>query len=377
MADVNLPSISELGQMDFLPSAQFQQANNQINLANMFQQQNLATGQEDLLTKQLANQLTQQTNPLKTQRMGLENTGLDIANTIKNVEARTKQALEPDDINAQRQKMLTELDDDKLKQFASRASWEMMQDDPKLQASGLRKIMASKAEFDRRNKQSDVLEKVAAEGANSANVANIHAGASRDVANINSDARRAVAETKAKGVQDFDQALAQGKFKTLESALTYATMQAQFAQNPDEQATWTNRARQLETLTQNKALAGSAGKIDPGAATGLPTIQTRSGFATPTAQPGVQGAFDLGPNNERLAGVVEKIRAIPDPQERANAAKALENQVNGKAPQAGATPSAQVQAPAGKVAVISPDGKKGFIPADQLEAATKQGYKQR
>jgi hypothetical protein len=54
----------------------------------------------------------------------------------------------------------------------------------------------------------------------------------------------------------------------------------------------------------------------------------------PAPEPGVSGAFDLGPNNERLNQTVRAIQSIKDPQERANAVAALEAQLNGARPPA-------------------------------------------
>lgn len=380
MADVNLPSINELGAMGGMDFGAYQQAQNQIGLANLFQQQNLASGAADLQTKNLANQYSEQANPLRLDKLGLENVGTGYDNTLKRVESETKAALQGDDIASKRQKMLADMDETKLKQLETRAQWEMMQEDPKVRESGMRKLMASKAEWERRNKHTDDMEKIKLQGQNSMDVAKVHAGATERSAQISADARRQIAESKNKGVASFDDAVRLGKFKTIESALTYATIQLQTAESLEDQQAWAVRAKQFEDLLRNKALASSNGKIDPGAATNLPTIQVPSAIrvpTAPTAQPGMSGGFDLGPNQEKLPAVVDAIRKIANPQERANAAKALESQVNGmsqQAPRAAAIPGSGGGA---RIPVVSPDGKMGSVPPDQLEAAMAAGYKKR
>lgn len=336
MADVNFPSINELGQMEFMSPMAFQQAQKQIGLANLFQQQNLQSGAEDLRTKQLANAYSEQANPLRINQLGLQNAGMESENTIKGVEARTKSALEQDDINSKRQKMLAGLDEDKLKQFQARAEWELMQDDPALQASGMKKIMASKAEFDRRNKQADELQKIAAQGENSKAVANIHAGATLGAARIAADSRQAVAAAKKQGVMDFDQALASGKIGT-DKLLAMAVMGATTATDPETQAMWQQRAQLLERMNNNKAgLYGRGGQVDI-SGMNVPTIQPQSAFGTPPQAP---------------------MRPAAPP-----------------VPQGQDIPTGK---PAGgRVSVVSPDGKVGSIPADQLQQALKAGYKQR
>ncbi len=48
MADVNLPALPSLDQMQFLDPRFIQQANTQMDLGNQFAQQNLASGAQDL-----------------------------------------------------------------------------------------------------------------------------------------------------------------------------------------------------------------------------------------------------------------------------------------------------------------------------------------
>jgi hypothetical protein len=308
MADVNLPDFKDLASMEFMSPMAFQQANNQIGLANQFQQQNLAMGEADLRTKALANMFAEQANPLKVQQLGLTNEGMGFENTTKRVQAETDEALKEENIMAKRQKMLADLDENKLKQFMSRAEMEMMSDDPKLQASGQKKIMMSRSELERRNKHADEMEKVKQQGANSLAVANVGAGATLGAARIGADSRIQAATAKAKGVMDFDSAVAAGKI-TPDKALVYAAVQAQNADNPEDQAKWIARAKQFEQIVQNKASASKVGTPDVGAMANVPTIQPQSAFqgngatgsfAPPPASTVPQGAVDMLKKNPAL-----------------------------------------------------------------------------
>lgn len=311
MADVNLPSFSELGQMEFMSPMAFQQAQNQMGLANQFQQQNLAMGQEDLRAKALANMFSEQSNPLKINKLGLENEGMGYENTVKQVEADTAAALKEENIMAKRQKMLAELDENKLKQFMSRAEMEMMSDDPKLQASGQKKIMMSKAELDRRNKQQDELAKIAAQGQNSLAVANVGAAATRYSADKNAASRQALAAAKGQGASDIYTALRTGKM-TPDKAAIAAYALSEVESDPVERERLLGIAKVAEGLVQNKAAASKVGTPDIGAMANVPTIQPQSAIpsravggavgqpAQPVTSNVPQGAIEMLKKNPAL-----------------------------------------------------------------------------
>jgi hypothetical protein len=228
----------------------------------------------------------EQANPLKVQGLGLANEQTGYENTLKKVESETKAALKDDDIASKRAKMLADMDDNKLRQLQTRAEWEMMQDDPKLRDSGMRKLMASKAEWDRRNKQKDELEKIAAQGQNSKDVANIHAGATLGAARIGADSRQAVAKAKSGAGSDIDALLNTGKVPPDKAAIAYYN-RAMSAESEEERQALLGKAQVAERLAMNLRAATNQNKIDPGAATGLPTIQV------PSAIP--QGAAPAAP----------------------------------------------------------------------------------
>jgi hypothetical protein len=305
MADVNLPNFSELAQMEFMSPMAFQQANNQIGLANQFQNQNLAMGDQDLRTKALANMFSEQANPLKIQQLGLSNEGMGYENTTKRVQAETDAALKDENIMAKRQKLLAEMDENKLKQFMTKAEMEMQDPDPRVQQSGMKKIMMSRSELERRNKHADEMEKVKQQGANSLAVANVGAGATLGAARISADSRVQAATAKQRGVMDFDSAVASGKI-TPDKALVYAAVQAQNADNPEDQAKWIARAKQFEQIVQNKAAASKVGTPDVGAMANVPTIQPQSAFQGN----GATGSFEA-PKSTVPQGAVDMLKKNP------------------------------------------------------------------
>src|SRR4030095_4449589 len=87
--DVNLPSINELSQMQFLDPNAYGMAQKNIDLANQFQQQNLRTGEADLQAKTLANMYNEQLNPYKVEQQRLENVGTGYKNRVAAVGADT------------------------------------------------------------------------------------------------------------------------------------------------------------------------------------------------------------------------------------------------------------------------------------------------
>lgn len=311
MADVNLPDFRELAQMEFMSPMAFQQANNQIGLANQFQQQNLAMGNEDLRTKALANMFSEQANPMRLNKMGLENEGMGYENTVKQVEADTAAALKEENIMAKRQKMLADLDENKLKQFMSRAEMEMMSDDPKLQASGQKKIMMSRAELERRNAQANDLEKIAAQGKNSLAVANVGAGATLGAARIGAASRQALAAAKGQGASDIYTALRTGKM-TPDKAAIAAYALSEVESDPVEKERLLGIAKVAEGLVQNKAQASKVGTPDVGAMANVPTIQPQSAIPSRAVGGAVgQPAQPIAKPPSTLADVSKMYPGVP------------------------------------------------------------------
>ena len=95
---------------------------------------------------------------------------------------------------------------------------------------------------------------------------------SRDVARITAASREAAANARNKGVQSIQDLVRSGKL-TAEKAAVALHGAAQFEADPVEQQRMLQMAQQYEQFAMQQRAAQNQGKIDPGAATGLP-IQT-------------------------------------------------------------------------------------------------------
>lgn len=295
----------------------FQQAQDQIGLANQFKQQGLASGQQDLQAKVLQNLFQSQNDPLKLQQQRLQNQGTENANMKSGVEGRTAMATENEAREARRAKLLAEASEEDLKRLQTQAIKEYESEDPATRARGEKKLIASKAEFDRRNATADKQKLQREELDSREKVAAGNNAATLGAAQIGANARVTAAGARGKTNMDFDAAVAAGKISPAKAAVYYA-IQAQQSDDPQEQAGLYARAAQFEKLAQSTTGAPKTG-VDVPAVANLPEMKAPTAFG-----------------------------GAPAPK-----------------------------APAGRVSVIGPNGKTGTIPADQLEQALKSGYKQR
>jgi hypothetical protein len=108
---------------------------------------------------------------------------------------------------------------------------------------------------------------------------------SRDVAEIGARSRETIAKSKAKATDIVSQVQA-GKLSYEKAAVAFSVM-AEMADEPTDKAKYLQMAQTYEQLNLNAKNAASQGKIDPGAMTGLPTINT----------PPVLGGSNAAPTN--------------------------------------------------------------------------------
>jgi hypothetical protein len=113
----------------------------------------------------------------------------------------------------------------------------------------------------------------------------ISADSAANVARINATSREAVANAKKKATDIVSQVQG-GKLSYEKAAVAFSVM-AEMETDPVDRAKYLQMAQTYEQLNLNAKNAASQGKIDPGAATGLPTIQT----------PTVLGGSNAAPTN--------------------------------------------------------------------------------
>ena len=100
----------------------------------------------------------------------------------------------------------------------------------------------------------------------------LSAQSAENVARINATSREAVANAKKKATDIVGQ-VQSGKLSYEKAAVAFSVM-SEMETDPVDKAKYLQMAQTYEQLNLNAKNAASQGKIDPGAATGLPTIQT-------------------------------------------------------------------------------------------------------
>jgi hypothetical protein len=93
-----------------------------------------------------------------------------------------------------------------------------------------------------------------------------------EVAKIGAASREAIANAKKKATDIVSQVQA-GKLSYEKAAVAFSVM-SEMSDDPTDKAKYLQLAQTYEQMNLNAKNAASQGKIDPGAATGLPTIQT-------------------------------------------------------------------------------------------------------
>jgi hypothetical protein len=399
MAGPNYPSISELHQLQFLPPAQFDQANRQIGLANQFGTQGLEQGAANLQQSNLQNLYQEQADPMRLEGLRLGNIGTGFDNQSKGVKADLDVSLQAENKAAQRAKMLATASDEDLKRLMAQAQAEMLNPDEAIAARGKKKMEASWEETTRRNKAADELKKTQVsadarlEGIREAQT-NMNL---RNTETVQGAAERAriAADAKNKAIAN----KANGNPKNAENAAVYYQMQSDATDDPEEKARNAELAVKYGkySLALKSANAGTKPDITQfgiatnpvnmgvGAQTpGGKAAYTTTGNEKTSVQNAVDGAANITP--EQIQHEIETTKTMlaaskgntpADIAERKGMQEYLTSLQKRAAPTVApkaATPTKALVAPAGRV-VIYKDGKAvGSIPEAQADAAVKQGY---
>lgn len=248
--------------MEFLSPMMFQQAQEQSGLANQFAQQNLAIGGQDLQSKLLGNMFQQQADPMRLQAMGLENQGRQNANSISGVNARIAGGTEQEAMAAKRAELLAKASDDELKALRTQAEKEYESDDPAVRARGEKKLMASVAEFNRRNKQTDAKEIAQVKADERLGLEAFRQGEMNSRSQAAIDARAAAAAAKAsQAAGGILQAVQNGKMGFEKGATAFEVM-ASMESDPVKAQQYSEMSKRLAqaNISQRNAQAGT--KVD-------------------------------------------------------------------------------------------------------------------
>jgi len=248
---------------DWNPEA-YMQGRHQVDLSNQFQDQSLEQQRQKTQQDTLATQFTAQNNPLKLQNQQLTNEGLGYENVDKGVKARINAQTEGLQLDAAKMKQILSASDDQIKMMANQAQQMSYSDDPAVQQKGLKLMQLSAAAVEARQKHKDEMEKQDLIRKSAERVAGITAGAHIEAAKIGAAAR-----TAAK-VADPNVVAAKLGY---EKGAAYYTIQAENSDDPAERQKFLDMAQRFEKANLAQKNAAATGKVDVGAATGMPTQQ--------------------------------------------------------------------------------------------------------
>lgn len=372
-----LPTIPDLAQLQFLPPGLNQMAGQQIQTAQQSADQGLALGAQDLQAKQLQNMFDSQNNNTRLLRGKADLEGVNAENIIKNIDAKQRQTLAPEELEVKRSKFVKELSDAKLEKALNDAQQMMMSDDPELAAKGKDLYFRSGKEQSARAKAKDTQDNTRLENEGRANVANIHAGAARYSADKSNDARRYTADAR-----NTDEPLSAAerianaktfpaKVNVFEALATEAAMSGD-----QETAAYWQQQRDSALNQDTNARTASAGvtangKIDLNKAQ-QGVIATRDVQPAPVAPAGAMPPikFTIKPDGSNVGDIRAAINRMPEPA-RSAAMQQLDKQISGAQ-----APTPQADKPAAAPTASYADVAKQYpgVPEAKLREAYKKKF---
>lgn len=380
---VNLPSLTELGNAQFIDPMFYGQVQNQIGLGNQFAQQGLDKGAADLQQQVLANLFAEQNNPQRVEQQRLQNEGLGYDNQSKGVQARTDVELEGESKAAKRAKLLASASEDDLKRLQAQAEAELLNPDPQVQARAQKKLEGSWGEIQRRAKAADKLRETETIVGGRKSVAETNAAARETAALLSlegnkyrADVQRALAAARGSG--------AGGGAMNLDKTLADAYRRAAEATDPDEKTALTAYAQGIQDIivTQKQALAGTKPDLNQ---MGVPTLKL-PGVAVP---PTVKSTGPTNAGERAMKAAVADSLAVPNMAEEIRRQQALVDSgalskedkavaeqyiAQLKQKQGQGKTAAPVKATKEGYTVIYKNGQPAQVPNANLEKALAQGY---
>lgn len=380
-----LPDVSQLSQMQFLPAAQYQAA--QQNLATQQQSAQLALQQQQNEIQQgsLANLHAQAMNPSTEQEESQKA-------SMGQMSLENAQALQPLTKAEQRQAALTKMSTDQLAQFSAQAQVQSADPDPTTAAMGKTKMAALESFQLQKAKDDAAQQRMDSMVGGRTAVAGINAQAKLGVANLTTQSQQYIAGMKDKTEQSKVQAML-GKMRP-EQAETMMTLQAQAEEDPALRAAYNEQALHFHNIAMSERAAGAQFGINMPDASGMQANQMPSSPPTnvviprPAARPAMAAPggptvqYPGGPNDmppPLPPGATAQVNAaIQAAQQRQAPPGAPQAAPNG-APPPQAAPSAAVPpqraaVPPGNVEIFKNGKSAGMVPAAKLQQALKQGY---
>lgn len=376
-----LQGLPDLQNVGFMEPAASRAIMNQVGMANQFNQLGLQQNQAALEEQTLKNLFSREQNPLLLDQQRATNEGLGLSNTIKGVEARNATALEPEAREAKRKELLKSASMSDLESLLIAAKKDLLSDDADTRKRGQLKMDSSWEEITRRNKAKYDLEKAMAAG--EFRLQGI--GAQQEGANYRAEL---AAEQKRQAAAQRAQASKQSN-ENYQQAATRALREAGQATDPSVQQAKMEEAQYWMQQEQNRGLVNATGKVDVGAAAGVPTVQAPVIQKPPMPARQVSGPVTGAPNQSgpnMLAGpgaddrqniILSELARETDPNNKAALTRELQRlRYTGPLPGQQAPAAVKAQAAPGQPGrvVIYKDGKSFSVPEAQAAEAVKQGY---
>lgn len=263
----------------------------QAGLSQLFQQQQ---GQKNALENQrqtLANQFSEAQNPQLLEQQSLQNIGLGNQNVLGGIGARRAAANEGMQLSEDQKKFALTATDQDLQAAIQHAQAEMNSGDPR-RMSEASKILdfTTAARTAKAKAAADLVQEQARTQAHLAGIG-MQTGAQERMNQANIEAGKFNRAGKSsQGLMGIQEAVQSGKM-TAEKAAVALHGAAMFEADPDVKQKYEAMARQYEQFAMNQRNAAAGGKLDIGAATGMPTqtIAPALGAGVTPAAPAPQG----------------------------------------------------------------------------------------
>lgn len=280
MADVMFPGMEGLASMEFMSPMAFQQAQQQIGLANQFAQQNLQQKQADYTASILKNLFDAQNNPLLLQGNQLKNENMGYKNAEAQIDARKRAKLELWETEAQKEDYAAKTSADKLKTRMSDLEQDLVSMDPEVRARATA-LYQNTAGMLKLKETNDARVAAADARANSAErIAGAKIDSAERIAGENNASRERIAQQRAAAIAN----KAKDNPKNAEQAAVYYQMQADTETDPQRAAQAADMAKKYGAYSMALKNAGAGTKPDM-AQFGIQTNPVNIGIGSAPAAP--------------------------------------------------------------------------------------------
>ncbi len=280
MADVMFPGMEGLASMEFMSPMAFQQAQQQIGLANQFANQNLQQKLADYTASILKNLFDAQNNPLLLQGNQLKNEGMGYKNAEAQIDARKRAKLELWETEAQKEDYAAKTSADKLKTRMSDLENDLVSMDPEVRARATALYQNTAGMLKLKETNDAKVAAAEAKAQNAVQIAGMKINSAEGIAQNNNESRERIAAQRAAAIAQ----KANGNPKNAEQAAVYYQMQADTETDPQRAAQAADMAKKYGAYSMALKNAGAGTKPDM-AQFGIQTNAVNLGIGSAPASP--------------------------------------------------------------------------------------------